>query len=194
MKRRLLLGNIASISADTLVYSTNVQLMLSGGVGASLLRQYGPSFQEELYRCIDSSGRKLAEVGEIFTTSPVQCPWKIVFHAVATDPLYNTDPVVVQAILTRCFESCAHTREIRSIVLSPLGTGYGDLPLERFLDLVSTVSVAPHYESIKEITVCCDHPPFFDVLVSHSPNTGVEWYIEGEQSGEGKVAALHASP
>lgn len=183
MKRRLLLGDITGVEADALVYSTNVQLMLSGGVGASLVRRYGPSFQEELYRCIDSSGRKLAEVGEIFTTSPSQCPWKIVFHTVATDPLYNTDTVVVDSILTRCFDSCIHAGDIQSIVFSPLGTGYGDLPLEKFLDLVSAVSVAPNYESIQEITVCCDHPPFFDALVTHAPNTGIEWSIGGEQDG-----------
>lgn len=92
MKRSILQADIVEVGADALIYSTNVQLMLSGGVGACLLKKLGPEFQNELYRKIDRDQRKLAKVGEVFFSENPACPWKVIVHTIATDPFYNTDP------------------------------------------------------------------------------------------------------
>jgi O-acetyl-ADP-ribose deacetylase (regulator of RNase III) len=183
MTRRLFCADITEFQADALIYSTNVQLMLSGGVGGSLLFRYGDSFRNELFRAFNSTGRKLAEVGEVFSVTHEGCPWKVVFHTIATDPLYHTDPSIVRRILMRCFDECLERGDIRSIVISMLGTGYGDLSIERFLELTTEISNLSQYEGIENITICCDHPPFLVALLAHTEKANLGWKLQSEQDG-----------
>ena len=157
MKLGILNADIVSVTADALIYSTNVQLMLSGGVGACLLEKFGNQFQNELYRQIDSSGRKLAEVGEVFITEPKDTPWQVVYHTIATDPLYYTDPKVVRSIIQSCLEDCRN-RKLTTIVMSPLGAGYGDLELGEFIQIVSDEAAKAEATGVENLTICCDQP------------------------------------
>jgi O-acetyl-ADP-ribose deacetylase (regulator of RNase III) len=175
MNRSLCHTDITTCAADALIYSTNVQLMLSGGVGACLLARYGKRFQDDLYALLDASGRRLASVGEVFVTSTTGLPWKKVYHVVATDPFYNTAPMVVRRILTQCLAECSTDSDISSVVMSPLGAGYGDLEFPQFLEIVSELSEADL--DLAEVSVCCDDEDFFKELVNHRKNVGVLWTV-----------------
>jgi hypothetical protein len=51
-------ADLLEAPSDALVYSTNVGLHLSGGVGAQLLERYSWGLQERLHACLE--GRRLA--------------------------------------------------------------------------------------------------------------------------------------
>lgn len=178
MKLFLKHSDITTENADALIYSTNVQLMLSGGVGACLLEKFGTKFQDVLLKCVDSTERQLADVGEVFMTPLDFCPWKVVFHTVATDPLYNTNPKVVHSIIAQCLSECINLGEVKTIVTSPLGAGYGDLPFSKFLDIVSDFSFLPEMHLIESFTVCCDDADFAEELKEYAQTLKVKWHIE----------------
>ena len=175
MKRILQNTDIMGVRADALIYSTNVQLMLSGGVGACLLEKFGDDFQSNLYRQLNPTGRKLAEVGEIFLTDTGGDPWKLVIHTIATDPMYHTDPDIVSSLVTRSFDICSKRGDINSLVMSPLGAGYGDLDLDIFLRIVDDVATQFDGSGIKSITVCCDFELSFRELVSTANTLDTAW-------------------
>ncbi|NWK57770.1 macro domain-containing protein [Verrucomicrobiaceae bacterium N1E253] len=164
-----------TVKGDALIYSTNVQLMLSGGVGACLLQKFGNDFQSDLYRQLDSSGRKLAEVGEIFQTELSDASWRLVLHTIATDPMYHTDPEVVRSLVARSFETCSERKDITSIIMSPLGAGYGDLEMDTFLQIVTEESLRYEDSSITSLTICCDFELSFRDLVCTASTLGTEW-------------------
>lgn len=176
MNRLLCHTDITTHPADALIYSTNVQLMLSGGVGACLLRRYGRSFQADLHAQLAASGRKLAAVGDVFLTRTPGLPWKRVYHVVATDPFYRTDPEVVRCILTRCLTECSADPAISSVVTSALGAGYGDLAFPLFLEIASELSLRDL--QLSDITVCCDDEDFFRELVDHRKHLPVYWTVQ----------------
>jgi O-acetyl-ADP-ribose deacetylase (regulator of RNase III) len=132
MKRQIICSDIVEVPSDALIYSTNVRLTLTGGVGAALLKKFGFPVQIGLQNQSSSSGRHLAEVGDIIENKIAGGPWKKVFHTIATDEMYHTDPDVVRSILKRCFRRCAENGDVLSVTCSALGSGYGDLDLAVF--------------------------------------------------------------
>lgn len=184
MKRTLHLGDITQVSADALIYSTSAQLMLSGGVGACLLKNYGTRFQKNLFKYLDSTGRKLARVGEVLETRTPEMPWRSVLNTIAVDPHYHTDPEVVSSIIHDCFEMCSQDPDIQTLVMSPLGAGYGDLPFATFLDIVTDASTSLSLEII-EIKICCDDFDFYRELYEHAKTLNVEWNQPANNAMEG---------
>jgi O-acetyl-ADP-ribose deacetylase (regulator of RNase III) len=156
MKRSFIESDIVEVNADALIYSTNYQLMLSGGVGACLYQKFGNQFQNDLYRKIDSLGRKCANIGEVFFSEMHEGPWKVIVHTVATDPFYHTDPAIVRTILRQTFAHLANCPAVKSVVMSPLGAGYGDLPIDTFLKIVTDESRAYEDSTIEHLMICCD--------------------------------------
>jgi O-acetyl-ADP-ribose deacetylase (regulator of RNase III) len=153
MKKHVGLGDITTWAADALIYSTNVRLALTGGVGAALLKRFGIAVQIELQGKSAGGGRRLAEVGDVFTTSISGAPWKRVFHTIATSELYHTRATTVRAILEVCLRSCAASTDIRSVVCSALGSGYGDLEAGEFLAIADEVLNELVVSPIEEFTV-----------------------------------------
>ena len=180
MKRSILQADIVEVTADALIYSTNVQLMLSGGVGACLLKKFGPQFQNDLYRKIDQERRKLAEVGEVFFSDMSDGPWRVIVHSVATDPFYHTDPEVVRTILRQALANLAERGDVHTVVMSPLGAGYGDLKIQTFLYLVTEESSRFEQSGIEPLIVCCDFEPTIRELITASHVLQVNWDNQGE--------------
>jgi hypothetical protein len=73
--------------------------------------------------------------------------------------MYNCDKAVVESILRRCLDTCSNSEEISTVVLSPLGTGYGDLEVEDFIILLDRV--LDEYDSLTEVILCCDSDYLF---------------------------------
>jgi O-acetyl-ADP-ribose deacetylase (regulator of RNase III) len=140
MKRTIRCADIVTVRSDAMIYSTNVRLALTGGVGAALVKQYGIGVQIDLQDQSLGTGRQMADVGEVIETRITDAPWKRVFHTIATDELYHTAPSSVRDILRTCFKKCAASASIKTITCSALGTGYGNLELPAFMAIADEVS------------------------------------------------------
>ena len=176
MKRQLIRLNIVDVQADALIYSTNVQLLLTGGVGAALMTRFGPRIQDALGA---AAGRPTAEVGEVFETSLSGIPWKTIFHTVATDKLYYTRPEIVLAILRKCFRRCVELQTIKSIITSPLGCGYGDLDVGQFLRIAAEVCAELEKSAIENFAIVCRSDEYFEHLTKAAKTIDENWEQRG---------------
>ncbi len=176
MKRQLIRSNIVDVQADALIYSTNIQLLLTGGVGAALLTRFGPRIQDALGA---AAGRPTAEVGEVFETTLSGIPWKVIFHTVATDKLYYTRPEIVLAILRKCFRRCVELQSIKSIITSSLGCGYGDLDVEQFLRIADQVCAEFDESSIENFAIVCRSGEYFEHLRKAARTVHDNWDLQG---------------
>lgn len=163
MRRLIRNANAIEVAGDALLYSTNTQLALTGGVGAALLSRFGLGIQQGLSRAANG---KTVKVGALFETSVPGLPWRRIFHSIATDEHYHTEPNVVSGILSRCFARCGELGYSR-LVTSALGTGYGDLGLVEFVRILDlALEDAP--ACMKEICVVCLDRSEYEKLLTES--------------------------
>ncbi len=165
----------AYVEADALIYSTNIDLRLSGGVGAALLEKYGTEIQDKLFNTIDDTGRQIAKVGEVFECSISTMPWEIVFHTVATNNIYETKAETVRDILDYCLNICIENGNIKSVVTSALGCGWGDLSHSEFIDISNLVTKEIVTDTIIDFTVCCDNQNFYKQLCQSASKYKNDW-------------------
>jgi O-acetyl-ADP-ribose deacetylase (regulator of RNase III) len=168
MKRNVVHSDIAQLAADALIYSTNIRLALTGGVGAALLRAHGIGVQIQLQNASLGTGRQMAEVGEIIASPIKGSLWKQVFHTIATDEFYHTDPEVVRQILRSCLRQCVSSTDLRSVVCSPLGAGYGDLELIAFLKIASAICDEFNGTALQSFTIAVHDPAEYRILCDAS--------------------------
>ena len=170
MKRSIVCADIVEVPSDALIYSTNVGLMLTGGVGAALLRKFGVRTQIDLQSRSIGTGRQLAEVGEIIQSPIAGAPWKKVFHTIATDEAYRTDPIVVRSILKRCLKICAEATDVKTITCSALGAGYGDLDLVLFASMAEELCREFDDSPIDGFSVVSYDPKECETLLRSTPS------------------------
>ena len=139
MKIIELTEDIVNFEADVLVYSTNQNLNLSGGVGACLVEKYGYSVQYLLDKFIENTPDNEVAVGSVFEGHTENMPWKKVFHTVATDLEYCTDTKIVSNIIREVLDICELDYSINSIVFSALGAGFGSLTYDEFILLINAI-------------------------------------------------------
>jgi O-acetyl-ADP-ribose deacetylase len=148
MKVILKQGNILDVEADVLVCSANVSLNLTGGVGADIVERYGTEMQAELHEQLNSRTPHYAFQGEVFTCTTRCLPYKAVLHAVAVDPMYKSSIEIITEIVQRCLEM-AEEIHAKTVALTCLASGFGDLTLEDFIKGLKPVLEEPW--NIKEI-------------------------------------------
>ncbi len=165
MKRHIVCADIIHIASDAMIYSTNVRLTLTGGVGAALFRAFGVGVQIDLQTRSPGTGRELAEVGDVIESPIPGSPWKRVFHTIATSELYHTDPAVVARILRRCLARCAASDDLRKITCSALGTGYGDLELPHFFQICDEVCTEFDGSPLEEFVIVIQDQAEFETLL-----------------------------
>ncbi len=146
--------DIVEEPADALIYSTNVSLNCSGGVGSSLMSRYGQHFQTDLHERLHIAGRRFAERGEIFQHVFVGMPYRAVFHTVPCDGWYETTTEVIESVVTRCLRDCMAIEGVHRVALSALGTGYGRLGYEEFFRVVARILIQADFDSIESIIIC----------------------------------------
>ena len=147
-------ADILDEPADALIYSTNVLLNCTGGVGGALMGRFGPNFQRELHHLLAASGRRFADQGEVFQHVTAGLPYKAVFHTVPCNGWYDTTAEIVGSVLRSSLASCVARHDISKVVLSALATGYGHFEYEDFIRLAANVLSEPAHNPISEITVC----------------------------------------
>lgn len=143
--------DVLDVEANALIYSTNVLLNCSGGVGACLVHRYGKKLQTGLHRLLAASGRRFAEQGEIFDLTFDETPYSRIFHCCPCDGWYDTSPEIVATILDQCLSICHLDPEIETVALSALATGYGRMELEAFVETIGRISVPAGLEVILAI-------------------------------------------
>ena len=101
------------------MFSTNDQLLLTGGVGAALLDRFGEQFQDALLACVD--GRDAASQGDVFHFQNTLTPWHHMFAVIAVDAAYHVEQKIVREILRDVLGMCSVNHDIRIVVMSALG-------------------------------------------------------------------------
>lgn len=147
-------ANIVEVDSDAMIYSTNTRLTLTGGVGAALVREYGPEIQSRLINSSHGSGFELAEVGDVISVKTDAMPWRLLIHTVVTDGSYIADPKVVSSVIKKSLNLCIANGCVVRVTLSELGAGYGSLSKEQFYEILEKVTADTRYQAIQELIVC----------------------------------------
>ena len=159
-------GDLLDQGVDALIYSTNAHLNLCGGVGKSLVDRFGGKIQEKLMQSAKDQVFGNVEPGAVINCRTEPMPWRLLIHTVATDDMYYTNPEIVRSVLTDALDLCDQTYGVAVIATSALGCGYGDLPHQRFAEIL--VSVVNEYQDtdLKEIRVVCNNIDYASQLKS----------------------------
>jgi O-acetyl-ADP-ribose deacetylase (regulator of RNase III) len=145
-------GNILDEPADVLVCSANVNLTLSGGVGADLLARYGSTMQQTLQAILQARSPHCAQRGEIIPYQGAELPYKLVLHAVAIDGWYESASEVITDILRRALEMAAE-HDAKKVALTALATGFGRLTFAEFASGLHPLLKA-NFPPIEEVAIC----------------------------------------
>jgi O-acetyl-ADP-ribose deacetylase (regulator of RNase III) len=145
-------GNILDEPADVLVCSANVNLLLSGGVGADLLARYGSAMQEALQAELRGRLPHCAQRGEVFAYRGPEMPYKVVLHAVAIDGWYESSPTIVRDVVRQSLAMAAEAGA-RKVALTALATGFGHLTYAEFAEGIRPL-MNEEFPPIEEIVIC----------------------------------------
>lgn len=152
MKIFLKASDITEEDGDVLICSTNAFLNLSGGVGGELLIHYGVALQEALHQQLDGRRGRYASTGEVFETNLDSMPYRAVLHAIVVDPFYHVEESIVVDVLQRCLQRADDLLAER-VLLSALGTGFGDLTMEGFARCFASIDTL-RFSHIRSIVIC----------------------------------------
>ena len=150
--------DVVEHQSDVLIYSTNVFLNCSGGVGSTLLNRYGNTLQSDLHTLLANSDVKYAQQGDIYNKVSTGMPYKAVFHTVPCDGFYETSIDIVTDILQRCMDECIRLPFISTVSISLLGCGYGHMEPEEFIRIAAEVLNRSKYSDLESAVLCIyDH-------------------------------------
>lgn len=144
--------NILDEPAEVLICSANVNLLLSGGVGADLLARYGNVMQEALLAHLQKREPHCAQRGEIIQYSGSEMPYRAVLHAVAMNGWYESSPEIITDIVRRALKIAAE-RGARKVALTALATGFGRLTFAEFAQGIKPL-LRESSPPIDEVVVC----------------------------------------
>ena len=148
--------------ADALIYSTNLQINCTGGVGACLVSRYGFKVQDELHALRLERGHGFPRQGDVLQHVTKGMPYRKVFHTMPCDPWYDTSAEIVQNTLRCCLDECLEGKEVKKVAVTALATGYGHLQIEDFLRVADKVLNDDKYSAIGEIAICIADKFAFD--------------------------------
>jgi O-acetyl-ADP-ribose deacetylase (regulator of RNase III) len=163
--------NILDEPADVLVCSANVNLTLSGGVGAELLSRYGNTMQSALQKMLQIRNPHCARRGEVIPYSGTELPYKLVLHAVAIDGWYDSTPQVVGDV-TRTALRMAAKKGARKVALTALATGFGRLTFAQFAAGIRPL-LKETFPPLEEVVICLLLDFEVAELARHIPE--IEW-------------------
>ena len=141
-------GDIVDTVADAIVFSTNEHLFLSGGAGASLLGKHGKPLQEAMERIMAKRGIKVAPRGSVFEIEPAET-WGRMFAVVAANGFYETSREDTEAALREVLHRCSEIEDVKTVAITALGTGYGNMEIEDFVALFCGIEIPKSLESIE---------------------------------------------
>jgi len=163
-RRRIRKLDILDEPAEALIYSTNVELNCSGGVGGALVDRYGTGVQTALRSLLAAAGTARMPQGSVCEQTLPGLPYRALFHTVPTNRWHQTTPEVVAQVLRQALRRCLELG-IDRVALSALATGFGDLILEDFLRLADGILHDPVFLPIRQITLCLNNTAEFALAV-----------------------------
>lgn len=134
--------------ADAIVFSTNEHLFLSGGAGASLLGKHGKPLQEAMHRIMAGRGIKVAQRGSVFEIEPEKT-WGRMFAVVAANGFYETSRGDTVAAVQEVLRRCAEIGGVMTVAFTALGTGYGNMEIEDFVEIFCQAEIPAPLESVE---------------------------------------------
>ena len=144
--------NILDEPADVLVCSANVNLLLTGGVGADLLARYGEEMQNALKKTLQTRSPHCAQRGEIIPYIGAEMPYQVVLNAVAIDGWYASSPEIITEAVRRAFRMAAE-HNAKKVALTALATGFGRLTFAEFAQGVRPL-LEEQFMPIEEVVIC----------------------------------------
>jgi O-acetyl-ADP-ribose deacetylase (regulator of RNase III) len=147
-KRVIRQGDIVDAVADAIVFSTNEHLFLSGGAGASLLGKHGKPLQETMHRALAKRGIKVAPRGSVFEIEPAET-WGRMFAVVAANGFYETSREDTEVALKETLQRCSEIEDVKTVAITALGTGYGNMEIEDFVALFCEIEIPESLESLE---------------------------------------------
>ena len=141
-------GDIVDTVADAIVFSTNEHLFLSGSAGASLLGKHGKPLQQAMDQALAASGAKIAHRGSIFAIEPAET-WGRMFAVVAANGFYETNREDTATALQRVLRRCSEIENVKTVAITALGTGYGNMEIEDFVALFCEIEIPESLESLE---------------------------------------------
>ena len=146
--------DVLDLPADALIYSTNVLLNFSGGVGACLVERYGKHVQVDLHIMLSDRNIKFAERGSVFQHVSEGMAYKKVFHTIPSDGFYDTTQEIVASVLRASLSECVDAGNVHTIALSALATGYGHLGFDDFFRIAASVLAEEAFAELGNATIC----------------------------------------
>lgn len=134
--------------ADAIVFSTNEHLFLSGGAGAALLGKHGKPLQQAMDRALAASGSKVAHRGSVFEIEPAET-WGRMFAIVAANGFYETSHEDTEAALREVLRRCSEIEGAKTVAITALGTGYGNMEIEDFVALFCETEIPAPLASLE---------------------------------------------
>ena len=147
-KRIIRHGDIVDTVADAIVFSTNEHLFLSGGAGASLLGKHGKPLQEAMNRALAASGSKIAHRGSVFEIEPAET-WGRMVAVVAANGFYETTREDTAEALRLLLQRCSEIDGLKTVAITALGTGYGNMEIEDFVALFCGIAIPESLELLE---------------------------------------------
>ena len=145
--------DILDLEVDALIYSTNVRLNCTGGIGACLMERYGKQVQTDLHTLLSEQGTTFASQGSVFEHVTEGMPYQRVYHTIPCDGLYNTTEEIVSNVLVKSLEGCLDCPNVSTVALSALATGYGHLLFEDFFRLASSILSDNRFAPLASVTI-----------------------------------------
>lgn len=176
-KRTIRLGDITDVDADVVIFSSNTNLFLSGGAGASLLGIHGDPLQRAMQRALAVTGKKVAQRGSVFEIDPGETWTSRLFAVVAADGFYETTKEDTRSALERILARCAEMPEVKTVATTALGTGYGNMEIEDFTEIFCQLAIPPSIHSF-ELVIHGD--VFFRYACQRNEELGHPAGVEGE--------------
>lgn len=148
---------------------------MSAGLPADLYLRGGDRIKAELQEYLDECGLKAVPVGSVVGTSCPGLAFKHVIHAVVSDPFEGSSAAIVTRTLVAAF-SLAEAFTMRSVSLPEIGTGYGPLTLDSFVDAFYQSVIKQPY-ALDQIQIV-----FRDSQDANSARSAFESLIRGNES------------
>lgn len=153
-------GDITERDEDAVVYATNKSLVLNSGVGATLLQKGGRLVQLEADR------KAPVHVGEAIITSAGENRFSFIIHAVA--PKWGDDDAD-EKLRGTIFRSLrvADQNGLRSLALSPLGTGSLGFPPRRAAEILldTTIRYLNTQSTLRSVVIVAPDASLRDLLI-----------------------------
>jgi len=144
--------NILEEPAEALICSANVNLLLTGGVGAELFTRYGQAMQIALKQTLQGRSPHCAQRGEVIPYTGAEMPYRVVLNAVAIDGWYASSPGTITEIVRKALRMAAEYGA-KKVALTALATGFGHLTFAEFALGVRPL-LMEQFLPIEEVMIC----------------------------------------